>query len=313
MAKPSRIMITGIAGNLGRIVAQAMHREGPIIGVDRRPFMRGPKDIEHHSIDIRRNAAEQLFRKRDIDAVIHLNIMHNPRANLNDHYTFNLYGTQRLLEYCIKYKVKKFIFLSSANIYGPRPESSGYLAENAPLMASQAFAGIQDLIAVDLLVQSFFWKHPELEVVILRPNHIIGPGIKNAPTNYLRLDPVPTLLGFDPLIQLLHVNDVVNAMQLVLHKPARGIYNLGGPEVLPLSALLKFMGRRSLPILKSLACPMLKNMWRARMTSFPPPELAHIQYSCLVDDSRARQDFGYQPRSDFSQIVDELQRSTAQR
>ncbi len=308
MARASHIMITGIAGNLGRIVAQNMHRERPIIGVDRRPFRRGPKDIEHFQIDIRRKAAEELFRKRNIEAVIHLNIMHNPRANLNDHYTYNLYGTQRLLEYCIKYGVKKFIFLSSANIYGPRPESSGYLRENAPLMASQAFAGIQDLIAVDLLVQSFFWKHPELEVVILRPNHVVGRGIKNAPTNYLRLDPVPRLLGFDPLIQLVHVDDVVQAMRRILQHEARGIYNLGGPEVLPLSSLLRQLDRRCLPIPKSLARPVLNKMWKLHMTSFPPPELAHIQYSCLVDDSRARQDFGYEPDKNFSRILEVLRR-----
>lgn len=307
MATAPHIMITGIAGNLGRIVAQAMHRERPIIGVDRRAFARGPKDIEHYQIDIRRKAAEELFRKRNIETVIHLNIMHNPRANLNDHYTYNLYGTQRLLEYCIKYGVKKFIFLSSANIYGPRPESAGYLRENAPLMASQAFAGIQDLIAVDLLVQSFFWKHPELEVVILRPNHVVGRGIKNAPSNYSRLDPVPRLLGFDPLIQLVHVDDVVHAMRLVMQNEVRGIYNIAGPEVLPLSTLIQQLGRRCLPIPKSLAKPVLNKMWKMHMTSFPPPELAHIQYSCLVDDSLAKKDFAYQPQSDFSRILNVLQ------
>jgi UDP-glucose 4-epimerase len=306
MATRPRIMITGIAGNLGRYVAKAMHRDYQVIGVDRRPFAQRPKDVEHHQIDIRRNAAEGLFRKRNVQAVIHLNIMHNPRANLNEHYTFNLYGTQKLLEYCIKYGVQKFVFLSSANIYGPRPESSGYLAEDSPLMASQAFSGIQDLIAVDLLVQSFFWKHPQLQVVILRPCHIIGQGIQNAPTNYLRLEPPMTLLGFDPLIQLIHVDDVVQGMQRALDVEARGIYNLAGPGVVPLSTLHRQLGHKPIPVPEPIARKVLETLWKSRLTSFPPPELAHIRYACLVDDARARRELGYAPQVDLPRIVKTL-------
>ena len=307
MAARKRILITGIAGNLGRRVAKAMHRGNHVIGVDTRRFSSRPKDVEHHKLDVRRNATEGLFRKRNVHAVIHLGIMHNPRAKLSEHYTLNIYGTQRLLEWCVKYGVKKFIFLSSANIYGPRPESSGYLTEDSPLMASQTFAGIQDLIAVDLLVQSFFWKHPELEVVILRPVHIIGPRIKNAPTNYLRLDPVITLLGFDPLIQLIHADDVVNAMQQTLKPGARGIYNIAGPGVIPLGKLLDRLGRRRIPLPKILAKSMVDSLWKARLTSFPPPELAHIQFNCLVDDARAREDLSYEPQLNLGHIVSCLQ------
>jgi len=307
MGARQRILITGIAGNLGRRVAKAMHRDNHVVGIDRRPFKRRPKDVEHHQIDLRRKAAEGLFRKRNVHAVIHLGIMHNPRANLSEHYTLNIYGTTKLLEYCVKYGVKKLVFLSSANIYGPRPETSGYLTEDSPLMASQTFAGIQDLIAVDLLVQSFFWKHPELEVVILRPVHIVGPGIKNAPSNYLRLDPVATLLGFDPLIQLVHTDDVVHAMKLALRPGARGIYNIAGPGVIPLGQLLQRLGRRTIPLPMFVAKGILDTMWKARLTSFPPPELAHIQFNCLVDDARARAKFGYAPQLDLSNIVSCLQ------
>lgn len=306
MAATDRILITGICGNLGRTVARRMHRDHHIVGVDRRPFHNAPKDIEHHRLDLRRKAAENLFRKRNIHTVIHLNILHNPRAYLNEHYTFNLYGTTKLLDYCAKYGVKKFIFLSSANIYGPRPESSGYLSEAGPLMASQGFGGIQDLIAVDLLVQSFFWKQPELEVVILRPVHIVGPGIKNAPTNYLRLDPIITLLGFDPLIQLVHSTDVVNAIHGVLSTSTRGIYNVGGPGVIPLSQILERLGRRTLPVPRTAFKAMLQLLWKTRLTSFPPPELAHLQYNCLVDDTRIRDECGYAPGMSYPDMLDEL-------
>ena len=41
-------------------------------------------------------------------------------------------------------------------------------------------------VEVDMLAHGFFWRHPAVETVVLRPVHIVGPTIKNAPSNYLR-------------------------------------------------------------------------------------------------------------------------------
>jgi len=54
-------------------------------------------------------------------------------------------------------------------------------------------------VKLDMLVNAFFWRNPTTDTVILRPAHILGT-VKNAPSNYLRLDVVPTLLGFDPMM-----------------------------------------------------------------------------------------------------------------
>src|SRR5437879_5564684 len=81
----------------------------------------------------------------------------------------------------------------------------------AQLMASQEFPAIRDLIEVDMMASSFFWKTPSIETVILRPVHILG-SVHNAPSNFLRLKYVPTLLGFDPMIQVIHELDVVEAI-----------------------------------------------------------------------------------------------------
>ena len=53
-----------------------------------------------------------------------------------------------------------------------------------------------------MLAQSFFWKLPETETVILRPVHILG-AVHNAPSNFLRLNPILTVMGFDPMTQVI--------------------------------------------------------------------------------------------------------------
>ena len=62
-------------------------------------------------------------------------------------------------------------------------------------------------------------------------------GVRNAPSNYLRLNVIPTLMGFDPMVQVIHQDDVVSAIEKALRPGVRGIFNLAGPQPLPLSRL----------------------------------------------------------------------------
>jgi len=289
------VLITGICGRLGRRLTRALHRERKVIGIDRRPFEGRPKDVEHFPIDIRKKKTQDVFRQHRLAAVVHLGIMHDPRASQQDHHTWNVAGFQRLLEFVAQYNVPKLIVLSSANVYGPRPENPQFLTEEAPLLGGASFSEIRDLIEVDMLAQSFFWKRPETETIIIRPAHIVG-AVRNAPSNYLRLQVIPTLLGFDPMIQIIHQDDVIAAIERALVPGVRGIFNLAGPPPLPLSRLLALTGRPTVPIPHFVARDVLQRLWRYRASSFPAPELDHIRYVCMVEDRRAREILGYSPQ-----------------
>jgi UDP-glucose 4-epimerase len=296
------VLVTGICGNLGRRVARYLHRDMRVVGLDRRKFHGKPKDIEHYSVDLRRNRVEDIFRELPIKSVVHLGTMHNPRGNREEHHSWNVGGLSRLLEYASKHKVRKFVLLSSANVYGPRPDNAQFLNEDAPLLAAGAFSDMRDLVELDMLVQSFFWKYPEIETVILRPTHILGT-VHNAPSNYLRLKVAPTLLGFDPMLQTVHQDDVVRAIQLSLRPGIRGIFNMAGPQALRLSAILSKLERPTVPIPYTLAKFGIRRLWSLRMTSFPAPELDFVRYVCMVDDRRAREVLGYEPAFDIDQTL----------
>ncbi len=300
--KPA-VVVTGISGNLGRTLAKVLHKRERIIGIDRRPFPGKPKDIEMHQLDLRKKKAEDVFRKNDVRAVIHMGIMHDPRMSEEEHHSFNVVGTTRLLEYCAKYSVKKVVVLSSANVYGPSPDNSNFLTEDAPLMAASRFSGVRDLIEVDMLAHGFFWKHPGIETVILRPVHIVGPHIKNAPSNYLRLKRPWVLAGFDPMVQLIHVEDVARAMVEALKPEPKGVYNVVGPGEVPLSAIFRELQRTVLPVPHVLARATLGMLFKYRLASFPPPELDHIQFLCAVDGGRWAADVGWKPQHSMRETI----------
>src|SRR5256885_16006213 len=129
------VVITGISGRLGRIVARRLHHDlgWSIVGLDRRPMVGRPKDIEHHQVDLRSKKARDVFRAGDVDALIHLGVMDDPPAPPAQLYSWNIAGTTKLLEYCQAYRVPKVVLLSSANVYGPRPDHPPFLTEDAPL------------------------------------------------------------------------------------------------------------------------------------------------------------------------------------
>lgn len=293
---PRRVAITGIAGNLGKALARLLHTETSLVGIDRRPFLDRPKDVEHHQLDLRKKKVEEVFRRGRLEALIHLGMIHDPRVPFAEAHSFNILGTKKVLELCVRHGVRKVVVLSSADVYGPLPENSNFLTEEMPLMAAGRFSGVRDLIELDMYAQSFMWKHPELEAVILRPVHIVGPTVRNAPSNYLRLELPITVLGFDPMIQLLHEEDAALAMVLALKPGIRGIYNVAGPGEVPLSRALKELGRRPVPVPHPLARPLVRKLFEARLTSFPPGEVDHLQYLCAVDGSRAARDLGFTPR-----------------
>jgi UDP-glucose 4-epimerase len=303
-AQRSKIVVTGIAGRLGRLVVRRLHREShaTVVGIDRRSFLGRPRDVEHVQVDIRSKKARDVFRAGDIKALVHLGVMHDPRQSGAEHHSWNVQGTLRLLDACATYGVPKVVVLSSANVYGPRADNPQFLTEDAPLMASQDFPAIRDLIEVDMLASSFFWKAQQCETVILRPVHILG-GVRNAPSNYLRLRPTPTLLGFDPMVQVIHELDVVDAIVCALKPGVRGIFNVVGPGEVPLSTVLNELGRRTVPIPHPLAKPILSMLWRGRFTSFPVPELDHIKFVCMVDGTRAARELGFKPRHTLRETI----------
>jgi UDP-glucose 4-epimerase len=106
------VLITGISGNLGRVLAKVLHRSERVLGLDRRPFPGAPKDLEVHHLDIRKRKVEEIFRRGDVRALLHMAIMHDPRLPSTEHHSFNVLGTKAVLQFAAKHAVKKVVVLS---------------------------------------------------------------------------------------------------------------------------------------------------------------------------------------------------------
>lgn len=301
-----RALVTSAASGLGRLVCRRLHRSFDVVAVDPAPFPDRPKDVEHAQADLRRKAAVQLVRKKRPDVVVHIGGLHTGGGGhaRGGHRLIDV--TVQLLKLVEQVSARKLVLLSSATLYGPSATSGNYVGEEAPLLAAGAVPDLADDISLDMMVQSFFWKRPETETVILRPVHIVGPHIDNLPTRYLKLARAPKLLGFDPMIQLVHEDDVVRALELALAPGVRGVFNVTGQTQAPLSRLFRARGITALPVPGPLLEATLARAAALRLTDIPPGELQFLRYSCLVDGARARGELGFQPRLTLTDTLADL-------
>jgi UDP-glucose 4-epimerase len=297
------VAITGISGNLGRALARHLAPTAALIGIDRRPYRDDGTGVEHWQVDRRKARVEEPFAARRIDALVHMGVVHDRGLLSTEVHDLNVAGTQRLLDLCKRHGVKKVVVLSSANVYGPAPDNSSFLREETPMLASARRGDMRDLVEIDLYAQSFLWRHPEIETVVLRPVNVVGPTVRNAPTRYLRGERPFTALGFDPMMQLIHEEDVCRAIALGLGPGVRGVFNVVGPGELPLSAILRELGREPVPVPHFLLRPLLRWIGEERAGAFPAGEVDHLLYACTVDGSRAARELGWAPSRTLRETI----------
>lgn len=286
------------------MLARDLRRDHEVIGIDPRGSTHLPADIRVHDVDLRRKKAEDIFRTTHIDAVIHMNptpawggVRHR-----REHRDLTLMGTRRILEYCKKYRVSKVVLLSSAALYGAHAANDQFLTESMPLQAGFGYSAMRDLVEADIYTTSFFWQNPEIDTVVLRPTHIVG-RLGNTSSLYLRQRVIPTLMGFDPMMQVMAPEDLVHAIRLAMKPGIRGVFNIAGADPAPLSAMIRMTGRPRLPVPEPALRSMLSMAFGLGVAGIPTAQLDYLKYVCMVDDSYAREILRYRPQVTLEQTL----------
>jgi UDP-glucose 4-epimerase len=289
-----RVLIPGASGAIARKLALRLVSEGhQVVGIDRRPWLDAP--IEFHEIDVRKRAAEDVFRKHRPHAVVNMATVTSLVMPGEERYQINLGGTRAIYEHCRAYGVEHSIFVGRHTFYGAGPDSPLFHKEDEPPLALNVFPELSDLVAADLYAGTALWRFPELTTTVLRICYSLGPAGQGTLASFLRGKRVPMVLGFDPLFQFLHEDDVVEAIALTLQKRMRGVFNVAGPQPLPLSRVVVEADRTPVPAPEFV----LQNLiGRFGFPKLPRGALSHIKYPVVVDASAFREATGFSHRYD---------------
>ncbi len=290
-----KLLITGISGGQGRLVARRLCSRWQVTGVDRSPWPSPPPGVTVHTLDLRKKRFENVLRTERPDAVVHFGFVRHFRSDPALRHEVNVEGTKRLLEHCVAWGVKQLLVLSSSYVYGALPNNPRYMDEDHPLNASRTFPEIRDLGEVEGLASTFLWRYPEIATVILRPVNVLGPYVKSAIRRYLRLGVQPTVTGFNPMMQFIHEEDLAKAVELALENRLRGIYNVAGAGAVPLKTAIAATRGRPLPVPGPLARLMVEPLFQLGLYEFPSSALDFLKFPCTVSDRRFRTSTGFEP------------------
>lgn len=299
-----KVLITGVSGGLAHQVAGLIPKSWDIVGIGLHTLRAvAGRHIYFHRVDITKNKLEDVFRQHKIECVIHLAVNDNPRTPIKKRHEINVVGTMKLLDNCARYGVKKVILLSSATVYGADPNNPVYIPEDFPLKVTQRYSELSDKVEFDSYCRAWMYKNTDIQTILLRPCHIIGSQVRNNLTSYLRLKYIPIPLGYDPMIQIIHETDMARAIIACLKHSHSGIYNVVGPGELPLTEIINIVGGIPIPIPYTLGYYALKTSWLLGIGALPAPQLEFLTYPCVIDGSKFRKDFNFEPKLSLSDTL----------
>lgn len=296
------VMVTGAGGALGQHVVRRLRRDYNVIAVDFRHKPELGGDVHGYKVDFNKREFEDIFRRHRPVGVIHLGRILTSQANRASRYAANVLGTQKLLDLSVKYGVNQVIVMSTYHVYGAHPYNPALIEENAPLKATEIASDLVDSVELENLATIFLWKHPELHLTILRPCNVIGPGINNTMSRILGNHYAPWLIGFSPIMQFMHVEDMADAVDVAFRKNRPGIYNVSPDDWVAYGQALTRCGCRKIPI-PSIPTDVPKTISRLLgWKSFPLYLVNYFKFAVVIDGALFRKTFGFVPRYSLEEM-----------
>ncbi|PFN07049.1 dTDP-glucose 4,6-dehydratase [Bacillus cereus] len=304
-----KVLITGGAGFIGSNFVRYMVKKYPnynIVNLDALTYagnLENLKDIEGESNykfvkgDIAdRQFINQLFEEENFEYVLNFAAESHVDRSITNPDIFiqtNIQGTQILLDAAKNAQVKKYLQVSTDEVYGTLGET-GYFTEETPLASNSPYSSSK--AGADLLVRAYHETFG-LSVNITRCSNNYGPFhfpeklIPLMIINALHDKQLPVYGDGLNVRDWLHVEDHCQAIDLVLHKGRNGeVYNVGGNNERTNIEIVK-------TILKALDKPesLIKYV-----TDRPGHDRRYA-----IDATKLREELGWSPKYNFDTGIEQ--------
>lgn len=317
-----RVVVTGASGNVGTafLRAVASHEQGwTVTGIARRrPPDHPPFTVADWVLcDLGAEEATEPLREAlsGADALVHLAWAIQPGVTEASLHRTNITGTRRVLRLVAEAGTPQLVYVSSVAAYAPAPRSSR-VDENHPCTGIPGSAYSQDKARLEWMISDFVEQSPGTLVAGARPAAVVQ---REAGAEFARrvLSPLipPKLLGLRVLpiplwrslrAQIVHAEDVAEALWSMLTRQAHGPFNLAAEPVLTADDLAAELGGFRVPAPRTLVSAAALATWRAGVQPLHPSWLSMADQVALVDTGRARAELSWTPRYDSVSAVREL-------
>jgi nucleoside-diphosphate-sugar epimerase len=265
-AEPNRVVIVGAAGSLGRRVCAAL----------------GPVAVGHDDVDLA--TADLVALVTGATCLVHLAFATAPVDDEDAIARRNTDGARRLFAAAVEAGVEHLVLLSDATVYGAWPDSPVPLTEDAPVRPNPGASYPVQKAELERTTREL-----DLQVTILRPAVAVAGGDWGWLARSLNLARGARAGAADPPFQLLHLDDLAEAVAHVVRNRVVGVFNvapdgwMSGEEV---RALAGDPPRLRVP--GWLLVRRASVLWRWRVGRMPPALVPYTMHPWVLANDRLR-------------------------
>jgi UDP-glucose 4-epimerase len=324
-----RVVVVGATGNVGTAVLRRLAADPStsIVGVARRVPAAGRQGAVGAPYDaVREWAACDIGAPHSgprlaelmtgADAVVHLGWAIQPSHAEDVQARTNVEGSQHVVDAAVRAGVPHLVYLSSVGAYAPGLKDRR-VDESWPATGVPGSVYSRHKAAVERMLDRTEGAAPDLTVTRLRPGlifqrqaaseiirYFLGPLVPFRPLRYVRLPLLP--LDERLVFQVVHADDVAEAVAAALAGRAGGAFNLVTEPVVTPTDLAALLGARLVPLDASVLRTAAAASWRLRLQPTHPGWLDLALQAPLLDAGRARRELDWKPAHEALATVDEL-------
>jgi len=307
------VLISGGTTPLGLAIARQVlaQDEGPVllVGVEEPSAVasRIPAGAEYHCVDLTRprRVRRLLFgpcSALGVESVLHLAFHRSPKLGGHHARRLNVDSARLMLRLAEEHpSINRFVLRSASSVYLDRSEQPDVLREDQPLnLHPSAPQWLRDRVEVDVTVCARMGLSP-VHVVVLRCSEILTARMGSQLYDYLSSRVCLRPAGFDPMLNVLSLDDATRAFVLALRTDAQGVFNVPGADTLSLRHLIHLWGRTELPVPGPLVGPLYQARSLRRQRGFDyAANKRRFHFNGVIDGERAHKELGYQPKHPLS-------------
>lgn len=308
-----RVLVTGLSTFWGARVAKSLEADPDvdvIVGLDTKEPTIELERTEFVRADQTYSILARIVKATQVDTVLHtFLVVDSTRMSGRALHEVNVIGTMNLLAAAgaAGSPVRQVVVKSSTLVYGSTYQDPTWFAEETPRTHPPRTRVERSLLETEGYLRDFAEDNPHVIVTLLRFSNVLGTDIVTPISKALTMPLVPSILGFDPLMQFVEEDDVVRSIEFVMGNQVPGIFNVAGDGRLPWSEVASMCGKRLAWL------PPIGTKWAAapfgRLGIDLPPEMLDLLRYGRGTDNRRLQRAGFDYRYTSAGTVENFVRA----
>ena len=295
------VLVTGASDPLGRQLAERLRgRPGVerVVGVEPAASHEWVEGVELVAFDADHRELVAFMRDYQIDTVLHCGLAPDRSGRGLGGRDARVIETMRLGAAIVHpdVAVTTWVVASSTSVYPTSSKSPLMHRENGAAGDADGTPAASLLEAEDY-VRDVARRAPHVNVSILRLQELAGRGITGPLTSLLAQPRLPSVLGYDALVQLLAADDATSALLFAAEIELAGVYNVASAGSIRWSDAVRAMGRPALPVLPVEAGPFETLARRVGAPHVPAGLLGTLRFGHAVDTGKLAS-AGFEPEFD---------------